>query len=464
MIAKIRQAIAEYDMLKSHDRVVVGVSGGVDSLVLLHVLTRLDDLRLELHIAHLDHALRPESATDADFVRAAAERVGLPFHTERADVETLALKRSCGLEEAARHARYGFLRRVAAAVDARRIAVGHNADDQAETVLLHLLRGTGLNGLTGMSPHRADGVIRPLLGVTRREIMDYAKENALQWVEDESNKSLDFRRNRIRHKLLPLLEEEYNPNIRVSLRRLAEVSRAAEEFITEEALHRISRSLRELNGSGVVVSTDSLTALPLALQREALRSVCRRAQPDRPGPSFERVEALRAALAKGTGGWTIEMGSGLTAQCSAGLLELVPSHGAEAAASRPAIPLPHSGTVSATEYELVIRCEVRPWHGSTGELKAMPRCVACFDLDQVAGSPVLREWKDGETFRPLGRTSPVRISDFLAKQGVPAQRRHGIPVLADQDKVLWLVGLRPAEDARLADSTRRAYVVSIAAL
>lgn len=462
VIAKVRQAISQSDMLKPHDRVVVGVSGGVDSLVLLHVLTQLDDLGLELHVAHLDHALRPRSSGDVEFVRSVAERYGLPFHTAREDVHSLALQRSWGVEEAARYARYGFLRRVAESVGACRIAVGHNADDQVETVLLHLLRGTGLHGLTGMSPHRSDGVIRPLLGVTRPEILKYAKEAGISWLEDESNESIDFRRNRIRHRLLPLLEEEYNPNIRSGLLRLAEVSRAAEEFIADETKRRLVELYGEPNGAPVVVSAESLNRLPLALQREALRAACRRAQPDRPGPSFERVESLRAALAKRTGGWTLEMGNGLLARCHAGRLELSSSHAVRPSGARRPLPLPQTGTVDARQYELVIRCEVRPWHGSLLGLKSMPHCAACFDLDRVVGQAVLRDWSKGEEFVPLGRANPVRISDFLAKQGVPAPRRRRIPVLADSRKVLWIVGLRPSEEARLSDCTRRAWVVSIA--
>lgn len=461
--ARIRQDVIESGVLRDHERVVVGVSGGVDSVVLLDVLAGLNSPNLELHVAHLDHGLRPESAVEAEFVRNLAERYSLPFHTERIDVRALAASRCSGLEEAARKARYDFLLSVAARVGAGRIAVGHHADDQAETVLLHLLRGAGLNGLTGMSPLREDGVFRPFLSYERREIEEYARERGLTWVEDASNQSIDFRRNRIRHELLPLLERDYNPSIRAALLRLAEVARAADAYISGEAARKMQGRVRELSGGRFVVTVESLLDLPAALQREALRDLCRRTSGAGTTPSFERIEALRAALSRGTGGWMLEMGDGLEVFCGSGEVQFSPPGPDVHYPQRQAVPLPLSGTVRAHGFDLVVNCEVRPWHGNTDELKGMPRLVTCVDLDRMGGYPVLRDWSEGETFVPIGRTSPVKVAEFLAKEGVPAPRRRRVPVVADERQVLWVVGFRPAEPVRLSDTTRRVLIVSVAA-
>lgn len=490
VLAKVRQAVAEHSLFEIGDRVVAGISGGVDSVVLLHALLQLQEYHLEIQVAHLDHGLRSESAQEADFVRDLAAQYHLPFHHRRVELGNAAERNAMGVEEAARRERYGFLAEVAAYTNAGRIAVAHHADDQAETVLLHLLRGTGLQGIGGMEYLRKDGVCRPLLSVTRQEIEGYASKEKLHWVEDASNSSVAFRRNRIRLELLPLLEKEYNPNVREALLRLAAIAQSAEEYINDEAT-KILRSIAELSEGLVVISNESFLQSPEALQREMLRIAARLVM-DESVPSFERIEALRQtlrqSLGKGGGGVTLEMGGGLTAHIIGGKLALsgerflqnrvqavqgsqsaqaaqgsqVPSGLQAPHGPRPLIPLPYNGTVQASDYQLVINCTVRPWRGDLTELKSIPRTAACFDLDRIGREIVLRDWQEQETFTPFGRRSPVRVAEFLAKEGVGACERSSIPVVADESGILWIVGYRPSAAASLQETSHRALVINIA--
>lgn len=484
MLAKVRQAIADYSLFKCGERVVAGVSGGVDSVVLLHVLSQLEEYRLELYVAHLDHGLRPESADEADFVRELAAQYHLPFYhrrvelgnrteTERNSIGAIGMG-AIGVEEAARRERYGFLTEVAARTGATRIAVAHHADDQAETVLLQLLRGAGLQGIAGMEYLRKDGVCRPLLGITRREIENYAVKENLHWVEDSSNASLDFRRNRIRHELLPMLAREYNPNVRDALLRLAAIARSAEGYITTEA-DRFLQNIAELSENLVVITIESFLEAPEALQREMLRIAARTVKEDGV-PSFERIEVLRQALAKGGNGRVFELGGGLTAAIADGRLSILMSSDktlsvGQAAGERvqqtsseprPSVPLPFNGTVQAADYQMVINCTVRPWRGDLAELKAIPRTAACFDLDRIGREIVLRDWQEQETFIPFGRRNPVKVGEFLSKEGVGACRRSSVPVVADENGILWVVGYRPSAMASLNEESHRALVINIA--
>lgn len=231
-------------------RIVVGVSGGADSVSLLCGLNETRGERsLQLHVAHLDHGLRPGSRTDADWVAALARSLGLAATAEHQDVASLAEDSGVGLEEAGRRARYAFFERVAAEVGARFVAVAHTADDQAETILHHVVRGTGLDGLRGMPRTRSLGpsvqLVRPLLDVSRQAVEAYLSDLGQHFLTDPSNSSEAFTRNRIRHELLPLLERDYNPSVRDALHRLsAQVSDAA-ELVQQNARELLKRSLVE---------------------------------------------------------------------------------------------------------------------------------------------------------------------------------------------------------------------------
>jgi tRNA(Ile)-lysidine synthase len=282
--------------------VVLAVSGGADSLCLADAtLAVAPRLRLRPLIAHLDHGLRGEAAAaDAAFVRAFAAQHRLPCIIERADVGALARERRQSIEVAARDARYQFLARVAEAHGARLVALAHHADDQAETVLLRLIRGTGLQGLRGMQTHDALPAaphltaVRPLLRISRAEIERYCQERRLQPRHDATNDALDHTRNRVRHELLPILER-YNPNIRMALTRLADTVASDMEIVeqaTQAAFARVAQPLHE----GIAFDRSAWRALSRGLQRATLREAARRLQGDVTGLSYAAIEEARDVL------------------------------------------------------------------------------------------------------------------------------------------------------------------------
>ena len=285
-LAQVRRTVATHRLWPPRSRIVVAVSGGADSVALVHALLSLrPEWRLALRIAHLDHGLRPDSAQDAAFVRELGARWYIPATIERRDVGALCAREGWSLEDGARRIRYQFLLEVARRESATHVAMAHTADDQAETVLLRLVRGTGLAGL-GAIPitRRLDDdtwIARPLLEVWRRDVTAYLAGLGLLHREDATNADQRFARNRIRHELLPLLERDYNPNIKEVLTRLAETSLWDSAYLQDAAGRQWKRTVKEASNGGasghsVAISLPALRRQPKALQRQLVRRAIQR--------------------------------------------------------------------------------------------------------------------------------------------------------------------------------------------
>ncbi len=295
LIPQVRQTIATHHLFGPQARLVVGVSGGPDSIALLHILTRLRSFSdLTLHLAHLDHGLRPDSHEDATFVQELAARWHLPSTIERREVKRLCAQQGWSLEDGARRLRYQFFLEVARRHNATHVALAHTADDQAETVLMRLVRGTGLLGLgaipirrlldtSAMSTGRGETTIwlvRPLLETWRRELLAYLRDQKLSYKEDTTNADTRFVRNRIRHELLPLLEREYNPNIKGTLTQLAEQSRSDYAYLQASAGRQWKRIARSPSKSQVSITVPRFIRQPKALQRQLVRCAIQRVRGD----------------------------------------------------------------------------------------------------------------------------------------------------------------------------------------
>lgn len=284
VIERVQQAVIRHQLMQPRARIIVAVSGGADSVALLHLLIQLRQAwKLTLHVAHLDHGLRAASAEDAAFVEALGTRWHLPTTIETRDVGAVCARHGWSLEEGARHVRYEFLLEVARRHSAHAIATAHTADDQAETVLMRLLRGTGLMGLGAIPMKRQQGqiwIVRPLLGLWRREIVAYLQEAHLTYREDLTNTDPRFVRNRIRHELLPLLERDYNPNVKGALAQLAEQSQWDYTYLQEAAGRQWKRTVKIRPSAVVEVSVAAFLHQPPALQRQLVRQAIQQVKGD----------------------------------------------------------------------------------------------------------------------------------------------------------------------------------------
>ena len=275
LLDRIQRTIRRHRLFASRARLIVAVSGGADSVALLHLLARLRTAwRLTLHVAHLDHGLRPDASRDAAFVQSLADRSQLPVTMERRDVAAECRRAGWSLEDGARRIRYQFLAEVARHQSASCVALAHTADDQAETVLMRLVRGTGLLGLGAMPSKRplGDGwIVRPLLEVWRKDILAYVQDAELTYCEDPSNQDRRFVRNRIRHELLPLLARHYNPNIKGALTQLAEQSRWDYAYLQDAAGRQWRRTARVHPPAQIAMRIEVFWHQPKAIQRQLVR-------------------------------------------------------------------------------------------------------------------------------------------------------------------------------------------------
>ena len=457
---------------------VVAVSGGPDSTALLRCLHGLSESHaLTLHAAHLNHDFRgAEADADADFARDLAVGLGLDFTVAKEDpVEYQARRGVSSFEQAAREMRYSFLARTAAAVGARAAATGHTADDLAETVLLHVLRGSGLHGLRGMTesapwpwPPNAVGIslFRPLLEMTKDETRAYCLELGQPYRDDSGNYLWRFARNRVRHQLMPQLAAEFNPRVREALVRLARISGEAADF-AEEELDRAWPSLAaESAGKSageVHVLAEALARLHPALQRLALRRAYRLVFGDTLRLSESHLAAMAGLLRSNRGGGSIDLPRGGKLRRSGDFLVLTGPDGESGppgAGAIPETPLPLPERIgdetSATAGPWIVTMRVVepgeqcPWDGA-----APGEHAAGLDWTALSEGPVIvRTWRPGDRFQPSGMTGHKKLQDFFTDAKVPRDLRGGIPLLLSGERVAWVVGYRTAGWVTLVGGNR----------
>jgi len=441
----VEATIRRHRLLVEGDGVVTGVSGGADSVALLLLLREVAaPLRLRLVVAHLNHGLRPDAAWDARFVEALAAAWGLPYMSETEDVRAWARRQHLSLEAAAREARYAFLQRVAAAQRCGVVAVGHTADDQVETLLLRLLRG-GRPG--GMWPRRALGgvvLVRPLLDCWRRDLRALLAERGVPWREDPTNLDRRHLRNRVRHDLLPALAG-YIPDGQNKVKQSADLL-AAEDAALTAAAAAVEPQVLALEEDGVRLHRAVLAAQPAAVGWRLVRRAVAAAGGNLRKLRFVSLqEALRLAR-EGRDGQRLSF-PGAELEVRGEDLLLAPTAGPPSWE----VILPLEGRVDAEPFGLLVESAVLP-----REAVALDDGAIYLDADRVQPPLLLRAWRPGDRFRPLGMRGRKKVGDFLTDAKVPRLRRPRLPVLVDgAGTILWLVGWRVAEEARVTAQTRR---------
>ncbi len=433
MLDRVARTIERYRMLAPGMRVGVAVSGGADSVCLLHVLSELAprwDLRLS--ILHLDHRLRgSESQADAAFVHDLARRLGLPARIRQADV---ALARG-NLEQSARAARLAFFRESIASGEVDRVAVGHTASDQAETVLYRFLRGAGTAGLAAIRPITSYGVIRPLIQVQRADVEAYLRHRAIAWRDDSTNRSPRFARNRIRHDLLPQLARDWNPALVPTLSHMADWALAEEDYWAAETGRLAAQHLLESEGA-LLLRADALAALPLAAARRLVRRAIERVKGDLRSVDFSHVAAILelAARPRGSGRCAVP---GIDIRRSFQWLRFS-TPGADRSAIPYSIPAAIPGTVRLPGTDFSISMELIE-KKETSESCAIVynKQIGC--LDWCALSPPLefRNWRAGDQYQPVESAGEQKIKTLFQEAHVPSWERRLWPILTDGVSILW---------------------------
>jgi tRNA(Ile)-lysidine synthase len=440
--------IEENSLFAPGDTVVVAVSGGADSVALLDILFSLRELRLKPAVAHLNHLLRGNEAdADEEFVRKLAESYGVPFEVRRVDVGAVARREGRSLEDAGRAARYKFFAELAALHNAHAVALAHHADDQAETVLMRLLRGSGGSGLCAMAAKSAGLYVRPLLNVTRGEIEEYLRGRGIAWRTDSSNAVTDFLRNRIRHELIPYLAR-YNPAISERLSATAEALAADEEFLDGATNSAFARHA-VLSAGRVILTLPGLRAEPRAIRMRLYRRAILQAKGDLARIGIRHLRGIDGLVFSAKPHLALDLPDGLRTAKSYGEISLFageekkPLLSGEIYLDGPGIyPLPGSGMI-AVDYA-----------DAASDLKTVSAWTAYFDLERAPFPWRVRAFSPGDRFSPFGMTGQKKVKELFIDAKVPRADRCRIPILFCGETLLWVGGVRRSNVAPLTTGTK----------
>ncbi len=474
ILDQVAKTIKEYELFSPGQRVVTGVSGGADSLCLLGCLKDLD---YEVVVAHLDHQLRNESEAEAEFVKEIAENLGLEWVIEKGDVQHLAEK-GYSLEEAARLVRYRFLVRVAKDMGVDTVSTGHTADDQIETVLMHFLRGSGPSGLRGMLYKTAMedwvdipnaesiSLARPLLDIRHVQTEAYCDQRGITPIHDPSNLDTTFFRNRIRHLLIPFLKD-FNPGIEGIILRMAKVMQDETLLIHNLLQEKWERIVLETSEDALHIDRLQFSEMHIALQRSFVRRVIKVLKPDIRDLGFDHVErAIRFITGKPHSN-TLQLISGLeilnlsTREAiflEAGTLLKFPEYPQMQTHSMQELNTPSSMELQNNWSLTAERREMKS-KDHPEVLASLEALTAALDVESIKGQLVIRPIEPGDRIQPLGMRGSLKISDLFINNKIPQPARERWPLVVDEEKVVWVVGLRIHDRCRIMPSTKEIVLI-----
>jgi tRNA(Ile)-lysidine synthase len=452
---QVLRTIRKHGMILRGDHVLVAVSGGADSMALLLFLHELaPGMHLSLTVAHLEHGLRgAESHADREFVRRVSDGLGLSFVCESVDVRSLADAEGRNLEETARNARYEFLRRAAEAAGANRIATGHTRNDQAETVLFRLLRGSGPGGFEGIHAVIEGRIIRPLLECSRESIREFLAARNAEWREDSSNRDVSLQRNRIRHELVPYLEKHFNPQLVPALTRDAALVHAANDFLEQKAA-LIYDGMHTQLPDGVSLSVGSLTGLHVALRHQVVRRALREALGSLQGIQAVHIQDLISLCGEAKSGCRLRLPGGIEVQRNLDKLDIRRGPHPGTPGFRYSLPWPGRCFVPELGMEFLssIREGTNAGVGANIDFRVSP----LLNPEALPDILTIRSRLPGDRYGGGGHR---KVKKMLLSARIPVPERAACPMLAAGDAVIWIPGFPPAKSFMPNPGSRRSVLV-----
>jgi tRNA(Ile)-lysidine synthase len=453
-LQRVKETIVRHGLIHDHDAVLVALSGGPDSVALIHILSRLRrTMHLRIGAVYVNHQMRPRTAKKEEhFCQQLCDSLRIPLTVVREDVPALARKLRRGLEETARQVRYAAFDRLVTEGGYDRVALGHQADDQVETILFRLVRGTGPSGLTGI-PIKRGRIIRPLLDLTRADILDYLRKTSLTWCEDASNRSIKFKRNWIRGRLLPQLRRNLNPQVDAAVLALAETLSEEEAYLESVVASIVRKAVSISPGGKFELALTKYSHYASGLRRRLLRYCLKASCPDGYGPDKEVIQRLDSLALAGSGALSLpgELQAVVTGE------RLFIWRSLLRRASEPFEP----GRATELNWPMV---------RFTGRVTTRRRMVisevpqsrrVALDWDQLQPPLEVRTIRPGDRFRPLGMKGHKKVSEYLSDRKVPRPLRDEVLLLCDRLGPVWLVGYEIAERAKVDDKTRRVLTIAV---
>jgi tRNA(Ile)-lysidine synthase len=456
MIGKIKKTIKKYDLLEKSERVVVAFSGGPDSTALLTALDIVArELDLSLIVAHYNHGLRgAESDEDEQFSRDLAQDMGLIFVS--GNMEQKKVAKGVSPEDFYRRQRYCFLEKVASDYQAQKIALGHNLQDQAETVLLHLLRGSGLEGLKGFLPKRDGRIIRPLIETSRREIISFLDKSGISYRRDSSNENSMYLRNQIRGELIPYLKEKYNPKIEENLARMAQILRTEDEFIGGHVAEALQSSFIQRHQNSVLLNIDFVNKLPAAIRWRLFKTILESLIPENNGISFLHVKSLDDLSQKRESGKRIVLPLEVEARREYDNLILE----SKKTCFRQ-MKYEYSVDIPSSLYVPERNCNISLEPVAKKSVDFSGKNTIYLDLDKIQQPMIIRNRRDGDWFQPLGTQGRQKIKTFFIDRKIPVWRRDETILVADRLSVICIENMHLDDRVKITAKTKNVLKIEI---
>lgn len=446
---KFYKNVTEYNLIKPKDNIVAGISGGIDSVVLLDLLARLRDLfDYNLYVAHVNHGVRGiEADRDEKFVERLSNKYSVPFYSTKVDMNGFAKEKKISSEEAGRILRYGFFRKILNEVGGGKIAVAHNKNDQAETVMLRIIRGTGIDGLKGMQ-FKAQDIIRPILNIKRNELNEYLMSYGLDHVEDYTNVETIYQRNRVRLELFPYIEENFNPNIVDSLYRLSKNAQIDSDALDEIAEKKYNLLVKKTDNNSIIIEgvllNKELPAIKNRIIRKAIFCLC----DDIVDIEQKHVELIIELLENNKTGKSIDIAKGIIARISYGNLYL------ELEKPREIVFEPKKLTMGENIIE-ELRLKLTIEEIDKKDIKFNNLNTKYFDYDKIEWPIILRTRKEGDVFYPLGLGGKKTVKKYFIDKKIPQEERGKIPLVCDINNIMWIIGYDISDIFKITNKTQR---------
>lgn len=448
LIKKIKKNISANSLIDEKDRILVGLSGGPDSIFLLYILHNY--FNNQLIITHINHKLRGvDSDLDEKFVRTISQKLKIPLYVIREDVKKLSNENKKSIEEVGREVRFSFFDKTLKVENFNKIALGHNLDDNVETILINFIKGSGTKGLIGI-PEKRDNIIHPIINIKKEEILKFLEENKIEYRVDKTNFEIDFLRNKVRNYLLPIIEKEFNKNFKEKILSLSNILKVEDRFL-DNLVENIKNDLMEFENDFIKIDNKKFQKLDLSLKRRLIRKAIDYFNRDLREYPLEHIDKVISLENKKTGK-EIELPFNLIAVKDKNKI-IIEKKGVEIPNFYIEIPDIGLYELAGMKIELTLVEKIS---------KVKDIFTSFFDYDKIEFPIKFRKPKFGEKFKPLGLKEEKKIQDFFVDNGIPKSVRWNLPILLDKkDDILWIVGVRISDDYKVTNLTKRVICIKI---
>lgn len=459
MKERVAYTISKNKLITEGDNILLGVSGGPDSMVLLYVLRDIqNDIKFNLLVAHVNHGIRDkESDGDELYVKDVCKKMNIPIYSTKVNMNEYAKKHKLSSEEAGREIRYKFFREKLMKIGGGKIAVAHNKNDQAETLILRFIRGTGIDGLKGME-YKNNDIIRPLLDVSRDEIEKYCKDNNINPRIDKTNKETKYRRNKVRLELIPYIEKNFNTGIIDTLVRTSRIMQTDSDFLNEYSSNKYKTILVKEEKDKVILDNEKFLGLHKGIKARVLRYSIEKLFGYLKGIEEKNINDILDLSSSKNTGKSLYIGNNVRVKINYNELILERITTENKVEFREKLD-----TNSFVCIECInTRFAARVINRNDYNINLKDRFIKYFDYDKIKGNLLIRNRKQGDRFIPLGMKGKKKIKDFFIDEKIPRDKRDKIPLIVDEEDVLWVVGYRISDKYKITDDTER--VLEIKAL